>query len=126
MAFGAEPPFAAGSFSSTYLLTKRRSGRNAYQATNTAISRTGTTIFQILFFITPSPFWLEILGSCGSIPAVENAALVIGVRELCPIRSYTAARSKKDLGRDQHAHGWCNEIEPKGVPVTHLKCGTKG
>src|SRR5260370_42640610 len=42
------------------------------------------------------------------------------------MRIYTAARSKKDLGCDQHAQGWSNEIEPKRVPVTGVKCGTKG
>src|ERR1700739_1962470 len=61
-----------------------------------------------------------------STSVAENAALVIGVAELCTIRTNAVARSKKNLAGDQHTQGWCKEIKPKCVPVTGVKSGAKG
>ena len=51
----------------------------------------------------------------------EDAAFVIGVVKFGAVRSDAPTDSKKYFSGRKHAHRWCYEIDPEGVPIAGVK-----
>src|SRR5579862_8619715 len=69
---------------------------------------------------------IGMFGSLDYRAAAKDAALVVGVVELCAIGADAGARPEKEFCCEQHAESWREEVDPECVPIAAAEGGAEG